>query len=51
MQVSFSDLEYDDKKRLTRLDLFLAEIEAVTPWTLLVAELEPFYPRGEGRML
>ncbi len=49
MQASFSDLEYDAKKRLTRRDRFLAEIDAVTPWTLLVAALEPFYPKGEGR--
>ena len=49
MQASFSDLEYDAKKRLTRRDRFLAEIESVTPWTLLVGELEPFYPKGEGR--
>ena len=49
MQASFSDLEYDAKKRLTRRDRFLAEIESVTPWTLLAAELEPFYPKGEGR--
>ena len=49
MQASFSNLEYDAKKRLTRRDRFLAEIESVTPWTLLVAELEPFYPKGEGR--
>jgi IS5 family transposase len=49
VQASFSDLEYDAKKRLTRRDRFLAEIESVTPWTLLVAELEPFYPKGEGR--
>ncbi|NBP63032.1 MAG: IS5/IS1182 family transposase, partial [Betaproteobacteria bacterium] len=34
MQSSFSDLEYDAKKRLTRRDRFLAEIESVTPWTL-----------------
>jgi IS5 family transposase len=26
-----------------------ALIEAVTPWTLLVAELEPHYTKGEGR--
>jgi len=49
VQASFSDLEYDAKKRLTRRDRFLAEIEAVTPWTLLVAELEPHYTKGEGR--
>ncbi|NMG46460.1 IS5 family transposase [Aromatoleum toluvorans] len=49
MQSSFSDLEYAAKKKLTRRDRFLAEIEAVTPWSALAAELEPHYPRGEGR--
>jgi IS5 family transposase len=48
VQASFSDLEYGAKKRLRRRDHFLAEIEAVTPWTLLVTEFEPFYPKGEG---
>lgn len=49
MQASFSDLEYVAKKRVTRRDRFLSEIEAVTPWLILVAEIEPFYPKGEGR--
>lgn len=49
MQSSFSELEYAGKKKVTRRDRFLAEIEAVTPWTKLVAALEPFYPKGEGR--
>lgn len=49
MQSSFSDLEHAAKKKLTRRDRFLAEIEAVTPWSGLVAELEPHYPKGEGR--
>lgn len=49
MQSSFSDLEYSAKKKLTRRDRFLGEIEAVTPWSAVVAELEPFYPKGEGR--
>ena len=49
MQSSFSDLEYAAKKKLTRRDRFLAEIDAVTPWSALVAELEPFYPKGQGR--
>jgi IS5 family transposase len=31
VQASFSDLEYAAKKRKTRRDRFLAEIEAVTP--------------------
>jgi len=49
MQSSFSELEYAAKKRQTRRDRFLAEIEAVTPWSALEAEIEPFYPKGAGR--
>ncbi|MGB9495465.1 MAG: transposase [Azonexus sp.] len=49
-QASFSELEYAAKKKQTRWDRFLAEIEAVTPWA---AELErtitPFYPSSGGR--
>lgn len=49
MQSSFSELEYAAKKKVTRRDRFLAEIDAVTPWSALVAEVQPFYPKGEGR--
>lgn len=49
MQRSFSDLEYAAKKKMTRRDRFLAEIEAVTPWSALIAVIEPFYPKGGGR--
>ncbi|NIA55063.1 IS5 family transposase [Massilia sp. TW-1] len=48
-QTSFSDAEFASKKRPTRRDRFLAEIEAVTPWPALVAALLPYYPKGEGR--
>lgn len=33
---------------LTRRDRFLAEIEAVTPWSKLIISLEMFYPESEG---
>lgn len=49
MQRSFSELEYAAKKKVTRRDRFLGEINAVTPWSALMAEVEPFYPKGEGR--
>ena len=49
MQASFSELEYAAKKKMTRRDRFLGEIEAVTPWLALAAEIQPFYPKGEGR--
>lgn len=47
-QASFSDLEYANKKRRTRRELFLAEMEAVVPWPELLAVVAPHYPRGEG---
>jgi IS5 family transposase len=49
MQTSFSEYEYASKKRQTRRDRFLAEIEAMTPWGELVAAIAGHYPRGEGR--
>ena len=49
MQAIFSELEYAAKKKMTRRDRFLGEINAVTPWSALVAKIEPFYPKGEGR--
>ena len=48
-QTTFSDAEFTNKKKLTRRDRFLAEIEAVTPWPALVAALLPYYPKGDGR--
>ena len=44
MQTSFSELEYASKKKLTRRDRFLAELEAITPWTALEQTIAPFYP-------
>jgi len=49
MQTSFSDWEYANKKRQTRRDRFLGEIDAMTPWSALVAALERHYPKGDGR--
>jgi len=49
VQTSFSELEYSLKKKQTRRDRFLAEIEAVTPWAALEKTLVPFYPSSGGR--
>lgn len=46
-QKSFSELEYGAKRKQTRRDRFLAEIEVITPWAELVRALEPFYPAGK----
>ena len=31
-QISFSQVEFEGKKRTTRRELFLAEMEKVMPW-------------------
>ena len=49
MQSSFSELEYAVKKKQTRRDRFLAEIDAVTPWVDLERTITPFYPSSGGR--
>lgn len=49
MQSSFSELEYAAKKKVTRRDRFLAEIEAVTPWANLEKTIAPFYPSSGRR--
>jgi len=48
-QASFSELEYAAKKKHTRRDRFLAEIEAVTPWAELERTITPSYPSSGGR--
>jgi transposase, IS5 family len=49
-QISFGDAEYAGKRKQTRRELFLAEMEQVVPWKVLLKLIEPFYPlAGRGR--
>jgi IS5 family transposase len=48
-QTSFSSLEYAGKKRQTRREKFLGEMERVVPWPTLVALIQPHYPTS-GRV-
>ena len=58
-QGSFSQAEYAGKKKQTRRDKFLAEMDVGVQWARLVERLRPLYPKGErgrppiglGRML
>jgi hypothetical protein len=43
-QMSFGDAEYRSKRKQTRREKFLAEMEQVVPWDSLLALIEPFYP-------
>ena len=47
-QLSFSDVEFDAKRKQTRRDKFLAEMDKVVPWARLCAFIEPVYPKGKG---
>jgi len=46
-QPSFSQAEFAEKKKITRREKFLTRMEALVPWTKLLAVIEPFYPKGE----
>ena len=49
-QLSFSDAEYVGKRKKTRREVFLEEMEQVVPWKALLKVIEPFYPvAGRGR--
>jgi len=45
--MSFAQSEYARKKKTTRRERFLAEMEQVVPWGRLVALIEPHYPKGK----
>ena len=49
MQTSFSELEYAAKKKVTRRDRFLSQIDVVTAWAALVSALELYYPKSDKR--
>jgi len=49
-QLSFSDAEYGGKRKRTRREVFLAEMDRTVPWAKLEALIEPHYPKaGCGR--
>jgi len=46
-QPSFAQAEFAAKKKITRREKFLAEMEQVVPWAVLVALIVPHYPAGK----
>lgn len=47
-QHTFAGLAWSGKKKQTRRELFLAEMNAVIPWAELQALIAPHYPTGTG---
>lgn len=48
-QTTFASLAFERKKKQTRRERFLAEMEAVVPWAALLAVIEPHYPTSGRR--
>lgn len=49
-QLSFSDAEHAGKRKQTRREVFLVEMERVVPWSALLDQIQPHYPKaGRGR--
>jgi IS5 family transposase len=47
-QLSFSTLDHQNKKKCTKRERFLAEMDAVVPWALWIALIEPYYPKARN---
>ena len=48
-QISFASAEFSRKKKTTRREKFLADMERVVPWARLIAAVAPNYPTSGRR--
>ena len=46
-QSSFSDLEYANRKRITKRESFLKMMDEIIPWSEWIELIRPFYPKGD----
>ena len=45
-QISFTDVEYANRRRVSRREQFLDTMDATIPWSRWVGLIEPFYYSG-----
>jgi hypothetical protein len=51
-QSTFASTAYENKRKQTRREFFLIEMNKAVPWKRLVSKIEPYYPKaGNGRPL
>lgn len=48
MQLTFGDAEQQGRRKRTRREIILSEMELVVPWKALLALIEPHYPKTGG---
>lgn len=46
-QQTFSDIEYSNRKRKTKREVFLASMDEIIPWKYWVDMIRPYYPSGK----
>ena len=46
-QISFALAEHQSKKRVTRREKFLGEMQQIVPWQRLIELIKPYYPKGQ----
>jgi len=46
-QMTFSDMEFSGRKRVTQKEKFLREMNEIIPWTAWVSKILPYYPTGK----
>ena len=46
-QMTFSDMEYSGRKRVTQKEKFLREMNDIIPWGDWVNKILPYYPKGK----
>lgn len=45
-QMSFTEMEYSQRQRATKRDIFLKEMDELIPWKECVEMIAPYYPSG-----
>ena len=48
-QNTLSEAGFEEHRKVTRKEVFLAQMDRVVPWSDLEALIRPIYPKGEGR--
>lgn len=46
-QLNFTDMEYSNRRKVTKREAFLNKMDAVLPWKQWVELVQPYYPTGK----
>ena len=46
-QITFSDIEYQSRKHISKKEEFLNAMDRIIPWDRWIALIEPYYPSGK----